>query len=101
MNIFVVVHAALRGLPPDRRDLARWRRRSEAEAAIAAERIETARLLAGVASCQLRLAELDQGGPGAGFALAGPPSPARSTWLRSGTPPGADRSRFTSAQRPR
>jgi hypothetical protein len=69
MNIFVLVHGALRGLTPDRRDLARWRRRSEAEAAIAAERIETARLLAGVASCQLRLAELDQGGPGAHPAL--------------------------------
>jgi hypothetical protein len=65
MNLLAVVYRALRELTPARRSLARWRRRSEAEATIAAERIETARLLAGIASCQLRLAELDQGGPGA------------------------------------
>lgn len=42
------------------REVARRRRRADAEATIAAERIQAARLLAGIASCQLRLSELDR-----------------------------------------
>jgi hypothetical protein len=47
-------------LTPTGRDVARRRRRAGAEAAIAVERIEAARLLAGIVSCQLRLSELDR-----------------------------------------
>ena len=47
-------------LTPTGREVARRRRRAEAEAAVAVERIEAARLLAGIVSCQLRLSELDR-----------------------------------------
>ena len=61
MTVISFLHRTLSALSPSRRELARWRRRSECEAIRAAERIETARLLAGMASCQLRLADLDRG----------------------------------------
>jgi hypothetical protein len=48
-------------LTPTGREVARRRRRANAEAAIAIERIEAARLIAGIAACQLRLSELDRG----------------------------------------
>ena len=47
-------------LTPTGREVARRRRRADAEATIAVERIEVARLLAGIVGCQLRLSELDR-----------------------------------------
>ena len=47
-------------LTPTGREVARRRRRATAEAAIATERIEAARLIAGIVACQLRLSELDR-----------------------------------------
>jgi hypothetical protein len=47
-------------LTPTGREVARRRRRADAEATVAVERIEAARLLAGIVSCQLRLSELDR-----------------------------------------
>ena len=46
-------------LTPTGRELAHRRRRADAAATIAAERIEMARLLTGIAGCQLRHFELD------------------------------------------
>lgn len=45
---------------PTGREVARRRRRADAEAMVAVERIEATRLLAGIVSCQLRLSELDR-----------------------------------------
>lgn len=60
MTLSTYISSLLDLLTPTGRELARRRRRADAEAAIAAERIEAARLLAGIAHCQLRLAELDR-----------------------------------------
>jgi hypothetical protein len=47
-------------LTPTGREVGRRRRRANAEAVIAIERIEAARLIAGIVACQLRLSELDR-----------------------------------------
>jgi hypothetical protein len=60
MTLSSLVYDTLALLTPTGREVARRRRRADAEASIAAERIQAARLLAGIASCQLRLSELDR-----------------------------------------
>lgn len=59
MSLSTVLIDLLTLLTPTGRELAHRRRRADAAATIAAERIEMARLLTGIAGCQLRHFELD------------------------------------------
>jgi hypothetical protein len=60
MSLTEVLRDAVTLLTPTGRELARRRQRAAAEAVIALERIEAARLIAGIVACQLRLSELDR-----------------------------------------
>lgn len=79
MTFSDLLHHLLALLSPGGRELARRRRRADTEATIAAERIEAARLLAGIASCQLRLSELDRRDVELHPGLAGPDADLRET----------------------
>jgi hypothetical protein len=79
MTLSAFLHDLLALLTPAGRELARRRRRADTEATIAAERIEAARLLAGIASCQLRLSELDRRDARQHPGLAGPDADLRET----------------------
>ena len=60
MKLFELLTGAAALLSPTGREVARRRRRAAAEAVIALERIEAARLIAGIVAWQLRLSELDR-----------------------------------------